>query len=77
MNTLKSWGVMANGALFLGDIEKGKILGVLKSHIFFDDQPGISNRPAQLLRLCTFLFASPKKWQRRLKLRLRLDRLIG
>lgn len=40
MNTLKSWGVMANDAFFLGGIEKGKILGVLKPHIFFDDQSG-------------------------------------
>ncbi len=38
--TLKSWGVMANDAFFLGGIEKGKVLGVLKPHIFFDDQPG-------------------------------------
>ena len=28
MNTLKSWGVMANDAFFLGGIEKGKMLGV-------------------------------------------------
>ena len=40
MNTLMSWGVMANDAFFLGGIEKGKILGVLKPHIFFDDQSG-------------------------------------
>jgi 5'-nucleotidase len=39
LNTLKSWGVMANDAFFLGGIEKGKVLGVLKPHIFFDDQP--------------------------------------
>lgn len=39
LKTLKSWGVMANDAFFLGGIEKGKILGVLKPHIFFDDQP--------------------------------------
>ncbi|WP_434634818.1 5'-nucleotidase [Chromobacterium sp. CV08] len=40
LKTLKSWGVMANDAFFLGGIEKGKVLGVLKPHIFFDDQPG-------------------------------------
>lgn len=40
LNTLKDWGVMANDAFFLGGIEKGKILGVLKPHIFFDDQSG-------------------------------------
>lgn len=40
LQTLKSWGVMANDAFFLGGIEKGRILGVLKPHIFFDDQSG-------------------------------------
>lgn len=29
---------MANDAFFLGGIEKGKVLEVLKPHIFFDDQ---------------------------------------
>ena len=38
--TLKSWGVMANDAFFLGGIEKGRVLAVLKPHIFFDDQSG-------------------------------------
>lgn len=40
LNTLKSWGVMANDAFFLGGIEKGAVLGVLRPHIFFDDQSG-------------------------------------
>lgn len=40
LNTLKSWGVMANDAFFLGGIEKRRVLGVLKPHIFFDDQSG-------------------------------------
>ena len=40
IKTLRDWGVMANDAFFLGGIEKGKILGVLKPHIFFDDQAG-------------------------------------
>jgi len=40
LNTPKSWGVMANDAFFLGGVEKGKVLGVLRSHIFFDDQSG-------------------------------------
>lgn len=40
MNTLRSWGVMANDAFFLGGIEKRKVLGVLRPHIFFDDQSG-------------------------------------
>ncbi len=38
LNTLSNWGVMVNDAFFLGGIEKGKILSVLKPHIFFDDQ---------------------------------------
>ena len=38
LNTLKHWGVMVNDAFFLGGIEKHKVLGVLKPHIFFDDQ---------------------------------------
>lgn len=38
LNTLKNWGVMANDAFFLGGIDKGKVLGTLKPHIFFDDQ---------------------------------------
>ncbi|MFJ4392953.1 5'-nucleotidase [Pseudomonas soli] len=40
LNTLKSWGVMANDAFFLGGIEKRRVLKVLKPHIFFDDQSG-------------------------------------
>ena len=40
LKTLKSWGVMANDAFFLGGIEKSRVLGVLKPHIFFDDQSG-------------------------------------
>jgi len=38
INTLKSWGVMVNDAFFLGGIDKGSVLSVLKPHIFFDDQ---------------------------------------
>lgn len=40
LNTLKSWGVMPNDAFFLGGIDKKKVLGVMKPHIFFDDQSG-------------------------------------
>lgn len=43
LNTLKEWGVMANDAFFLGGVDKGLILGVLKPHIFFDDQSGHLN----------------------------------
>jgi 5'-nucleotidase len=38
--SLKSWGVTVNDAFFLGGIDKGRILEVLKPHIFFDDQEG-------------------------------------
>lgn len=31
---------MTNDAFFLGGVDKGLILGVLKPHIFFDDQSG-------------------------------------
>lgn len=36
--SLKAWGVTVNDAFFLGGIDKGIILGMLKPHIFFDDQ---------------------------------------
>ncbi|NKZ10758.1 5'-nucleotidase [Mycolicibacterium septicum DSM 44393] len=38
--TLKEWGVIVNDAFFLGGVAKGKILEVLRPHIFFDDQRG-------------------------------------
>jgi 5'-nucleotidase len=40
LKTLKGWGVNANDAFFLGGIEKGLVLSVLRPHIFFDDQTG-------------------------------------
>ncbi|MFJ4674194.1 5'-nucleotidase [Kitasatospora purpeofusca] len=36
--SLKKWGVRVNDAFFLGGIDKGEIMKVLKPHIFFDDQ---------------------------------------
>lgn len=36
--SLKAWGVKVNDAFFLGGIDKGAIMRVLKPHIFFDDQ---------------------------------------
>jgi 5'-nucleotidase len=36
--SLKKWGVTANDAFFLGGINKGTVLEVLRPHIFFDDQ---------------------------------------
>jgi len=38
LKTLKSWGVNAHDAFFLGGVEKRLVLDVLKPHIFFDDQ---------------------------------------
>ncbi|GHE02076.1 5'-nucleotidase [Streptomyces alanosinicus] len=38
VRSLKQWGVRVNGAFFLGGIEKGAVLKVLRPHIFFDDQ---------------------------------------
>jgi 5'-nucleotidase len=40
VNTLRSWGVTVNDAFFLGGAEKGRVLRVLRPHIFFDDQRG-------------------------------------
>jgi 5'-nucleotidase len=48
VNTLKSWGIMVNEAFFLGGIEKSKVLGVLKPHIFFDDQKGHLERASDV-----------------------------
>ena len=36
--SLKVWGVTVNDAFFLGGINKGAVLDVLRPHIFFDDQ---------------------------------------
>ncbi|KAF7600588.1 MAG: 5'-nucleotidase [Candidatus Dactylopiibacterium carminicum] len=38
VTTLKSWGVEADEAFFLGGMEKSRILSVLRPHMFFDDQ---------------------------------------
>ncbi|MFH8439066.1 5'-nucleotidase [Streptomyces sp. NPDC018007] len=40
VQSLKGWGVTVNDAFFLGGIDKGRIMGILKPHIFFDDQQG-------------------------------------
>ncbi|MFJ8045442.1 5'-nucleotidase [Kitasatospora sp. NPDC096147] len=36
--SLKRWGVRVNDAFFLGGIDKGAIMAVLRPHLFFDDQ---------------------------------------
>ncbi|MFJ5031824.1 5'-nucleotidase [Streptomyces sp. NPDC088560] len=38
VRSLKQWGVRVDDAFFLGGIEKGAVLKVLRPHIFFDDQ---------------------------------------
>lgn len=38
VHSLKQWGVTVNDAFFLGGLEKGSIVSILKPHIFFDDQ---------------------------------------
>ncbi|MDN3021597.1 5'-nucleotidase [Streptomyces sp. S.PB5] len=38
VRSLKGWGVTVNDAFFLGGVDKSTIMGVLKPHIFFDDQ---------------------------------------
>ena len=40
VRSLKGWGVTVNDAFFLGGIDKSTVMGVLKPHIFFDDQVG-------------------------------------
>ncbi len=40
IQTLRSWGVVVNDAFFLGGVEKAKVLGVRRPHIFFDGQKG-------------------------------------
>lgn len=37
VRTLQRWGVTVNDAFFLGGIDKGWILEVMRPHIFFDD----------------------------------------
>lgn len=38
LNSLEAWGVDVDDAFFLGGIDKGSVLSVLKPDIFFDDQ---------------------------------------
>ncbi|MCF6363480.1 MAG: 5'-nucleotidase [Gammaproteobacteria bacterium] len=38
ITTLEEWGVSPNEVFFLGGMDKGRILKVMKPHIFFDDQ---------------------------------------
>lgn len=38
IHSLTKWGVHVNDAFFLGGVDKSKVLGVMRPHIFFDDQ---------------------------------------
>ena len=38
INTLRRWKIMVDEAFFLGGMEKGRVLEIMKPHIFFDDQ---------------------------------------
>ncbi|OBJ13788.1 5'-nucleotidase [Mycobacterium colombiense] len=38
VKTLKKWEVTVDDGFFLGGVEKGRIMQILKPHIFFDDQ---------------------------------------
>lgn len=38
VNTLRKWRMEVDEAFFLGGIEKGRILEIMKPHIYFDDQ---------------------------------------
>lgn len=38
VNTLREWNISADEIHFLGGMDKGRVMGTLKPHIFFDDQ---------------------------------------
>lgn len=38
VRSLQKWGLRVNDAFFLGGIDKGAIMAVLRPHLFFDDQ---------------------------------------
>jgi 5'-nucleotidase len=45
--SLRAWGVTVNDAFFLGGIDKGAVMKVLRPHIFFDDQKAHLRSTAQ------------------------------
>ena len=49
VRSLKEWGVTVNDAFFLGGLKKADVLGVLKPHIFFDDQEGHVSSASQVV----------------------------
>jgi 5'-nucleotidase len=46
VTTLKSWGVSPNETFFLGGMEKARVLGIFRPHMFFDDQLSHLKSPA-------------------------------
>jgi 5'-nucleotidase len=38
VNTLEEWGISPNETFLLGGVSKGRILDVMRPHVFFDDQ---------------------------------------
>ena len=38
VNTLRTWDIQVDDSFFLGGMNKGRILSILRPHIFFDDQ---------------------------------------
>ena len=38
INTLREWNISVDEIHFLGGMDKGRIMEILKPHIFFDDQ---------------------------------------
>lgn len=38
VNTLRTWDIQVDDSFFLGGMNKGRVLSVLRPHIFFDDQ---------------------------------------
>jgi 5'-nucleotidase len=49
VRSLMEWGVTVNDAFFLGGIDKGKVLEILRPHIFFDDQMSHVNSAARVV----------------------------
>lgn len=49
IHTMRSWGVTVNEAYFLGGIAKQHVLGIIKPHIFFDDQQSHLSATSDLL----------------------------
>lgn len=49
IKTMRAWGITVNEAFFLGGVEKNAVLGVLRPHIFFDDQLNHANPASEIV----------------------------